>query len=66
MSSLSKPPGGDRGAWNYDVTLSVETNTRLLTEAGFTNVRQTWESRDDAGQGHAVVVAERRGVVGES
>lgn len=56
---VSKLPGGDRGAWNYDVTLSVETNTRLLTEAGFSHVSLTWESRDDEGYGHVVLIAER-------
>ena len=56
---VSKLPGGDRGQWNYDVTLSVDTNTRLLTEAGFSAVRQTWEARGDDGYGHAVLVAAR-------
>jgi len=56
---VSKLPGGDRGDWNYDVTLSVETNTRLLAEAGFSDIRQTWEARGDDGYGHAVLVARR-------
>lgn len=41
---VSKLPGGDRGQWNYDVTLSVETNTRLLQGAGFANVWSPWKS----------------------
>jgi hypothetical protein len=55
----SKLPDGDRGQWNCDVTLSVETNARLMTEAGFSDVRQTWEARGDDGYGHAVLVAAR-------
>ena len=40
---VSKLPGGDRAQWNYDIALSVETNTRLLYEAGFSEVNLTWE-----------------------
>ncbi|MAF09015.1 hypothetical protein CMK11_01065 [Candidatus Poribacteria bacterium] len=57
---VSKLPGGDRGQWNYDVTLSVEMNARLMTDAGFSDVRQTWKARGDDGYGHAVLVAARQ------
>ena len=33
---IAKLPDGERGAWNYDVTLSVGANQSLLREAGFT------------------------------
>ena len=55
---VSKLPGGDRAQWNYDVTLSVETNTQLLLKAGFSEVNLTWEERDENGFGRAVLVAE--------
>lgn len=56
---VSKLPGGDRAQWNYDVTLSVESNKRLLREAGFSAVNLTWEERGDHGYGVAVLVAKR-------
>ena len=53
-------PGGDKGEWNYDVTLSAETTERLLREAGFSTVELTWEQRDESGHGLAVLVASNR------
>ena len=32
---IAKLPGGDRAEWNYDITLSPETQSRILQEAGF-------------------------------
>ena len=52
-------PGGDRGQWNYDITLCAETEQRLLREAGFSQVEMTWEKRHDSGEGRAVFVAVR-------
>lgn len=54
---IARLPDGDRGGWNYDVTLSVETNCRLLREAGFDDCEMTWEKRNKGGSGHAVIVA---------
>ena len=39
---IAKLPGGDRAEWNYDITLSPETQTCLLQEAGFSDVQLTW------------------------
>ena len=44
---VSKLPGGDQARWNWDITLSVETNTRLLNEAGFQDVKLIWEDPDN-------------------
>lgn len=54
---IAKLPGGDQAEWNYDVTLSLETEERLLREAGFAQVRLTWQARDESGHGLAVFVA---------
>lgn len=54
---IAKLPGGERAEWNYDITLSPETQEQLLLEAGFTQVRLTWEERDEVGHGLAVFVA---------
>ena len=54
---VSKLPGGDRAQWNFDITLSVETNIRLLYEAGFSDVRLSWEDRDNRGNGLAVIMS---------
>lgn len=56
---VSKLPGGDRAQWNYDITLSVETNKKLLYHAGFSDVSLTWERRDDRGNGLAVIASKR-------
>ena len=45
---IAKLPGGSRGEWNYDVTLSAETNQRLLGEAGFTRFEGPWLVDGDA------------------
>ena len=39
---IAKLPGGDRAEWNYDITLSPETQVRILQEAGFSEVQLTW------------------------
>ena len=39
---IAKLPGGDRAEWNYDITLSPETQTRILQEAGFSEAQLTW------------------------
>ena len=39
---IAKLPGGDRAEWNYDITLSPETQARILQEAGFSEVKLTW------------------------
>lgn len=54
---IAKLPDGERGAWNYDVTLSVGANQSLLREAGFTSFEVPWEVRDETGMGHAVMVS---------
>lgn len=58
---ISKLPGGSKAEWNYDITLSPETEERLLREAGFSQVELTWEKRDDSGHGLAVFVATDQG-----
>ena len=45
---IAKLPGGTDGEWNYDITLSVETNQRLLREAGFTGLEGPWFVGEDA------------------
>ena len=39
---IAKLPGGDRAEWNYDITLSPETQASILQEAGFSEVQLTW------------------------
>lgn len=41
---ISNLPGGNRAEWNYDITLSVATQNRLLREAGFSDVQLAWEN----------------------
>ncbi|MEM7129450.1 MAG: methyltransferase domain-containing protein [Chloroflexota bacterium] len=59
---ISTLPGGDKAEWNYDVTLSPETEERLLREAGFAQVDLTWEQRDESGHGLAVFLARSLGL----
>ena len=33
---------GRLGQWNYDITLSFETNRQLLLQAGFNSVEGPW------------------------
>ena len=40
---IAKLPGGNRAEWNYDITLTVETQRRLLQEAGYSEVQLAWE-----------------------
>jgi tRNA (cmo5U34)-methyltransferase len=54
---VSHLPGGARGAWNYNLPLSVATQQGLLREAGFHEVALTWEERGRDGNGTAVLVA---------
>ena len=54
---ISKLPGGDRGQWNFDVTLSVQTQKELLRKAGFSKVSLAWEKRESRYAGLAVLVA---------
>ncbi|MEM7363027.1 MAG: class I SAM-dependent methyltransferase [Pseudomonadota bacterium] len=51
---IAKLPGGTRGEWNYDVTLSLDTNQRLMQDAGFAPTKTEW-----VGEDHAVLVAHR-------
>ena len=39
---IAKLPGGDRAEWNYDITLSPETQAHILRKAGFSDVQLTW------------------------
>ena len=39
---IAKLPGGDRAEWNYDITLSPETQACILQESGFSEVQLTW------------------------
>ena len=39
---IAKLPGGRLGQWNYDITLSFETNRQLLLQAGFNSVEGPW------------------------
>jgi tRNA (cmo5U34)-methyltransferase len=43
---IAKLPGGAKTVWNYDVTLSPETQKHLLTWAGFQEIGLTWQSDD--------------------
>ena len=39
---IARLPGGRRGEWNFDVTLTAQTNRRLLLDAGFGTVNGPW------------------------
>ena len=39
---IAKLPGGDRGEWNFDISLPVEMQTRLLLQSGFSEVQVAW------------------------
>ena len=56
---VAKLPDGDRGRWNFDVTLSVDTQRRLLREAGFSSVELVAEHRNADGNGWAVLSTAR-------
>ena len=44
---IAKLPGGDHAQWNYDVTLSPETQRKLLHQAGFGNISMPWEKQSE-------------------
>ena len=52
---IAKLPDGDRGAWNYDIRLSVDTNLRLLLEAGFSTCSICFDQSEAGPDGHAVL-----------
>ncbi|MBT3271002.1 class I SAM-dependent methyltransferase [Candidatus Poribacteria bacterium] len=54
---IAKLPSGRLGAWNYDISLSVETTRRLLLDAGFSSCEQVYDDNDDGTNRHAVLVA---------
>ena len=39
---IAKLPGGRLGEWNFDVTLTAETNRALMLDAGFGVVDGPW------------------------
>ena len=39
---IANLPGGDSAEWNYDITLSPDTQVHILQEAGFSEVQLTW------------------------
>ncbi len=39
---IAKLPGGDQGEWNFDISLPVEMQTRLLLQSGFSEVQVAW------------------------
>ena len=54
---IAKLSDGRRGAWNFDIRLTPETNQRLLREAGFANAEKVWDDGMTNHNGHAVLVA---------
>ncbi len=52
---IANLPGGEQAHWNYDVTLSPQTQRRLLREAGFRDVQLVWQ-QPNGGNGLAVFV----------
>ncbi len=54
---IAKLPGGRQGEWNYDIRLSVETNRRLILDAGFSDCAIRFDQSDDGSDGHAVLHA---------
>ena len=39
---IARLPGGDRGEWNFDISMAVETQTQLLLQAGYSDVQVAW------------------------
>ena len=56
---VSTLPGAAQGEWNYDVTLSLETQTHLLQDAGYIDVEVCWEDKNEGWNGMALVVAKK-------
>ena len=54
---IAKLPGGRQGEWNYDIRLSVETNRKLILDAGFSDCAIRFDQSDDGSDGHAVLQA---------
>ena len=46
-----------RGAWNFDIRLTAETNRNLLIDAGFATVDKVWDDGRTDHDAHAVLVA---------
>ena len=55
---VAKLPGGRQGEWNYDIRLSVETNLRLILDAGFSDCTIQFDQSDNGSDGHAVLQAQ--------
>ena len=56
---ISKLSGGAQGAWNYDITMSVTSQRKLFSDAGFSRVQLCCEKREADGSGMALFMAER-------
>ena len=54
---VAKLPGGGPGGWNYAVRLNVETNMRLILDAGFSDCTIHFEQSDNSSDGHPVLRA---------
>ena len=46
-----------QGEWNYDIRLSVETNLRLIPDAGFSDCAIQFDQSDNGSDCHAVLPA---------
>ena len=55
--NIAHREGAECGDWNHDLLLTIENETKLLEEAGFTSVSTPWKETDDEGRGRAVFVA---------
>jgi tRNA (cmo5U34)-methyltransferase len=56
---VSTLPGADVGAWNYKQTMSIATQQRLLSEAGFVEIEPWLVDLLPSGIGVSVFVAEK-------
>ena len=54
---IEKLQGGAKGEWNYDVTLTPETNQQLMREAGFPSTAVRWATSPAGEDFHVVLVA---------
>ena len=54
---IAKIPGGRQGEWNYDIRLSVETNMRLILDAGCSECTIQFYQSGNGSDGPAVLRA---------
>ncbi len=59
VKHIAHRDGAAVGNWNHDMCLTIFNETKLLMDAGFTEVSVPWTDTDQKGSGRAIFVARK-------